>query len=162
MLKMQDETLMNKSICVAAYSRQLFWMLKAAALYFALVFGAGFVFGTLRVLFVLPRVGERVAELLEAPLMLIVILFAARWTARKFAHASESLLLLEAGVIAALMVLLADVGVGVGLRGMSPAQVFTKRDAVSGTVYYLMLCAFALMPYLFARRAAKAKAGSID
>ena len=42
-------------------------IVKAAVLYFALVFGAGFVLGPIRILWVAPRLGARVAELLEAP-----------------------------------------------------------------------------------------------
>lgn len=57
-------------------------ILQAAALYFLLVFGAGFVLGTGRVLIVIPLLSERVAELLEMPLMLGVIVFAARWIVR--------------------------------------------------------------------------------
>ena len=45
---------------------------KAGVLYFALVFGAGFVLGTIRTLGVVPRVGARIAELMETPVMLVV------------------------------------------------------------------------------------------
>ena len=64
--------------------------LKAGALYFALVFGAGFALGTLRVLFVVPRLGGRNAELIEAPFMLVVTFLAARWTARRLAIVGAS------------------------------------------------------------------------
>lgn len=40
-------------------------VLKAAATYFGWVFGAGFLLGTIRVLWVVPRFGTRTAELLE-------------------------------------------------------------------------------------------------
>ena len=60
-------------------------VLKASALYFVLVFGAGFVLGPIRILWLVPRVGERTAELIEAPIMLVVIVLAARWIARRLA-----------------------------------------------------------------------------
>jgi len=44
--------------------------LKAGVLYFAVVFGAGFVLGPIRVMWVVPRLGTRTAEILEAPIML--------------------------------------------------------------------------------------------
>jgi len=43
-------------------------ILKAATFYFALVFGAGFLLGTIRVLLVAPRFGTRTAELMVASL----------------------------------------------------------------------------------------------
>src|SRR5687767_5160564 len=57
-------------------------ILKAAGLYFGIVFGAGFVFGVIRVLWVAPHLGLRNAEWLEHPLMLVVIFVAAKWIGR--------------------------------------------------------------------------------
>ena len=54
-------------------------IVKAGALYFALVFGAGFMFGTIRVLWLVPRLGSRIAELIETPFMFVVIVIASRW-----------------------------------------------------------------------------------
>ena len=45
--------------------------LTLALAYFLIVFGAGFLLGTIRVLLLLPVLGERAAELLEMPFMLI-------------------------------------------------------------------------------------------
>lgn len=60
-------------------------LIKAGLAYFALVFGAGFVLGALRVSFLAPRFGERIAELSEMPLMFVVIVIAARFIMRRFA-----------------------------------------------------------------------------
>jgi hypothetical protein len=49
---------------------KLLKILKAATIYFALIFGAGFVLGPIRILFIVPRFGVRMAELIEAPMML--------------------------------------------------------------------------------------------
>jgi hypothetical protein len=50
--------------------------LKAGVLYFALVFAAGFVLGTVRTLWAVPRLGVRTAELIELPTMLGVSVLA--------------------------------------------------------------------------------------
>ncbi|GAB4379704.1 MAG: hypothetical protein Kow00121_34360 [Elainellaceae cyanobacterium] len=47
-------------------------ILRAAVLYFTLVFGTGFILGVIRVLWVVPYLGTRWAELLEMPIMLVV------------------------------------------------------------------------------------------
>ncbi len=57
-------------------------ILKAGLLYFALVFGAGFVLGTIRGFCIVPRYGARSAELMEAPVMFPVTIAAARWVVR--------------------------------------------------------------------------------
>jgi hypothetical protein len=66
-------------------------IVKAAGLYFSLVFGAGFVLGTLRVLWLVPIIGTRTAELLEMPLMLTVVIMAARWVVRHYGKPRGSL-----------------------------------------------------------------------
>jgi len=125
--------------------------LKAGALYFALVFGAGFVLGTLRVLFVVPRLGGRNAELIEAPLMLAVTFLAARWTVRRLAVPPVWRHSLAMGCVALGLLLAAELGVVLGLRGLSPGEYFRTLDPVAGTVYYALLAAFAVMPVFVAR-----------
>jgi hypothetical protein len=124
--------------------------LQAAVLYFLLVFGAGFVLGTGRVLLVVPLLGERVAELMEMPLMFAVIVATARWIVHQKLDGRQSSAL-PVGFIAMSFVLLADLGVGMWLRGMSATEVFLNRDLVSGTVYYAALLLFAVMPALINR-----------
>ena len=63
--------------------------LKAGVLYFAVVFAVGLALGTLRVLWLVPRVGSRTAELMETPIMLAVTVLAARWVVRRLAMARE-------------------------------------------------------------------------
>lgn len=126
-------------------------ILRAAVLYFLLVFGAGFVLGTGRVLFLVPLLGERAAELLEIPLMLGVIVFAARWIVRHSLEDRRLISTLSVGFIAMGLVLIADLTVGMLLRGMSAAEVFLHRDPVTGAAYYASLVLFAAMPALLAR-----------
>ncbi|ALA58449.1 hypothetical protein [Nitrospira moscoviensis] len=123
---------------------------KPAVVYFLLVFGAGFVLGTVRVLLILPLVGERTAELLEMPLMLTVIVFAARWMNRHPLAEADARKRLIVGLIAMGLVLAADLLVGIALRGMSPSDALFHRDPISGTAYYLSLLLFAGMPWLLA------------
>ena len=51
---------------------------KAGIAYFALAFAAGFVLGAIRVSWGVPRLCVRTPELLEMPLMSLVVLFSAR------------------------------------------------------------------------------------
>jgi hypothetical protein len=124
---------------------------KSAILYFSLVFGAGFILGTFRVLLLVPNLGDRVSELIEMPLMLIVIVLAARWINQHLSDVKDSLAHLWIGLGALSLVFVAELGVGVFLRGQSPIEALVNRDPVSGTAYYLMLGAFALMPWFLAR-----------
>jgi hypothetical protein len=73
-------------------------VLHAGLLYFALVFGAGFVLGPARLLWAEPRFGTRTAELMEMPIMLVVTVAAARWAVRRLAVPSTSLHRLGMGV----------------------------------------------------------------
>jgi hypothetical protein len=74
--------------------------LSAAATYFGLVFGAGFVLGAIRVPFLVPRLGERAAELAEMPVMFVVIVFAARFVVRRFGTPPAVASWLSVGILA--------------------------------------------------------------
>lgn len=121
-------------------------------MYFALVFGAGFVLGTVRVLWVVPRFGERTAELMEMPLMLAVTIFAARWTVRRLALPPVPRRRLGTGLVGLGLLLLAELTMVLKLRGLSLEEYFANRDPVSGTVYVVMLAVFAVMPLFVGRR----------
>lgn len=126
--------------------------LKPGLMYFLLVFGTGFVLGTVRVVLIVPLVGHRTAELIEMPLMLIATVLAARWTIRRFPEPRTSAARLSIGGIALGLMLAGELAVGIGLRGMTPAEVFLNRDPVSGTAYYVSLILFAVMPWIVSRR----------
>ena len=127
-------------------------IVKAGTLYFALVFGAGFVLGTIRTLWVTPRLGTRMAELMEMPLMLVITIVATRWIVSRLAVRSMLSARLGMACIALGLLLIAEFGLVLWLRGLSVREYLATRDPVSGTIYYMLLGMFAIMPLLVARR----------
>ncbi|MGA3090481.1 MAG: hypothetical protein ABSD75_17855 [Terriglobales bacterium] len=123
-------------------------VVKAGVFYFALVFGVGFVLGAIRTLWVVPRVGTRTAELMELPIMLAITIVAARWTALRLSVPMMWSARLEMGCIALVLMLIAEFGFVLWIRGLSVKEYFASRDPVSGAAYYLLLIVFAVMPCL--------------
>jgi hypothetical protein len=121
---------------------------KAGALYFALVFAAGFVLGTIRTLWVVPRMGARAAELMEAPVMLGVSIVAASWVVRRLAAPYSIRQRLVVGLFALALMLCAELAVVFWLRRLTLAEYVAGRDPVAGSVYLASLAAFAVMPAL--------------
>jgi hypothetical protein len=126
--------------------------LKAAIAYFALVFGAGFTLGMLRVLFVVPLIGDRAAELIELPVMLVVVVLAARWVTRRLAVPVDAPTRLAMGGIALGLMLAFEFTVVLKLRGMTLRSYIEGFDPVAGSVYYAAQLAMGLMPWILARR----------
>jgi hypothetical protein len=120
--------------------------LRAGLTYFALVFGAGFLLGSIRVTVLVPRLGVRTAELLEMPFMLVVIVAAARLVVRRHLDGLGFASRLGAGFIGLCLLLVAELLLAVGLTGTSIAAYVASRDPVSGPVFLLMLVLFAFMP----------------
>jgi hypothetical protein len=126
--------------------------LKAGLLYFALVFGAGFALAPVRLLWAVPRFGTRMAELMEAPIMLVVIIVSARWVVRRLALPPTPPSRLGMGGVALALLLGAELTLVLWLRGLSISEYLASRDPVSGMVYYLLLGVFALAPLFVTRR----------
>ena len=126
--------------------------------YFALVFSVGFILGVIRVLWLVPQVGDRTAELFEAPLMLTAIYFSARFVTQRF-EASRRVAYFYSGLVALLLLLVVEFSVVLVLQGTTFREYFSERDPVAGVVYGVMLVIFAAMPWLVARAPAVAQGG---
>jgi hypothetical protein len=133
-------------------------ILQAGTSYFALVFGAGFLLGALRVALMVPRLGERLAELLEMPAMFVVILVSARFVTMRFALPATASVRLATGVIALGMMIAAELLFVALLQGRSLGAYIASRDPVSGGAYLALLALFALMPLILARVASRSAA----
>jgi hypothetical protein len=132
---------------------------RAAALYFLALFAIGFALGTVRVLWSVPRFGERAAELAEMPLMLAAIVAAARWVVRHFSIPPAPSI--GVGLIALGLLLSVELTVVLRLRGLTFSEYVATRDPVSGVTYVLMLVVFAIMPWLVARRCSNQRSGVV-
>jgi hypothetical protein len=85
------------------------------------------------------------------PLMLGVIIAAARWLVLHRLDDGRPSSALSVGCIAMGFVLLADLAVGMWLRGLSVTEVLLNHDPVSGAAYYAALLFFAIMPTIVTR-----------
>ena len=121
---------------------------RAALLYFAIVLGTGFVLGMFRVPILVPRIGERWAELAEMPFMAAVIFFSAGYVLRRYPEICSPRRSLAAGVLALALSVAAELGLAVVLQDQTQANFIKSRDKVSGSVYIGLLLVFSLMPRL--------------
>ena len=127
--------------------------LAAPALtYFAIVFGVGFFLGSIRVLWLVPQLGVRYAELAEMPIMLLAVFFAARWVTQYFAVPPATSARLVVGISALICLLIVEFTVVLWLQGISIAESFANRDPISGAAYLVSLILFSLMPLLVNRK----------
>lgn len=113
--------------------------------------------GPVRILWLVPHVGTRLAELIEMPIMLGVVVFAARWVVGKFAIPQRPAGRLGVGCIALFLLLTAEFGFVLRLRGLSMKEYFTTMDPFSGTAFFVMQGIFAIMPMIVARTMRKNK-----
>jgi hypothetical protein len=99
----------------------------------------------LRVLVVAPRIGEADAELLEIPLMLIIVYCAARLAVGRFRIERVSAAL-AVGVIALGLLLSLEFTLVLAVRGSTLEAWYAGRDPAAFAAYLFGLAAFALMP----------------
>lgn len=127
--------------------------IQAGLAYFAIVLGTGFLLGVVRVPFLVPRIGERWAELAEMPIMAAVIYFAAGFILRRFPEVGSPGKSLIVGFLALALSVAAEVALATVLQDRTLAEFIASRDKVSGSVYLALLLVFAVMPRLhFSRR----------
>lgn len=120
--------------------------MQAGSVYFLLVFAAGFLMGTLRVLLIEPAVGQTVAVLLEIPVMLVVAWFAGRRAVAWFAVPARLLPRLAMGGLAFALLMVTEMGVSVLAFQRTLGEHFQAYLAAPALLGLAGQIAFALIP----------------
>lgn len=123
-------------------------VIQAGLVYFTLVFGLGFLLGSIRVPFIVPRIGQRNAELIEMPFMLVGIVLAAQFIISYFTIPNTTLTYIFVGLIALSLVIMAELLLVVVLQKSTINNYFKNRDPISGIAYFVLLIIFAVMPLI--------------
>ena len=123
-------------------------VLRAAAIYFCIVFAVGLVLGPVRVLWLEPWLGRTLAVLCEAPFLILAMWFGARWAPAWARLEPGWWSRLMMGIAALVMQQLADLAVGFGLRGMTLSDQIAYFVTPPGFIYAAILILFAVMPLI--------------
>jgi hypothetical protein len=118
---------------------------RAAFVYFAQVFAAGFVLGTIRFLLIGPAWGEFSAVLLELPIMLTVSWLACGTSLRLFAIRGRRARL-AMGVAAFALLMAAELALALIAFGLSPGDHMRTYGTPAGMVGLSGQIAFGLIP----------------
>jgi hypothetical protein len=127
--------------------------LQAATTYFACVFAAGFVLGTIRTLIIAPQMGDLAATVLELPAMLALSWFTCAWVLRQTPVPRTSRDRLGMGMAALLLLLFAEAVISLAFGGLTLAQhvaLYARAPILLGLAGQL---AFALFPWVQGRAA---------
>src|ERR1700687_1040773 len=98
--------------------------IRAGALYALVVFGVGFVLGTIRVLLMIPHIGETAAVLVEAPIMLAASWYVCRWSVERLDSPRNFPSRSVMGAVAFVTLMLEELALAVLVFGRSPAEQF--------------------------------------
>jgi len=124
----------------------------AGAAYFLILFSAGFMLGTLRVLVIAPRLGDVPAVLLELPLMLAASWLVCRSLIRRMAVAADLVSRLLMGLTGFVLLMLAEVALGLLGFGRSLGMQLEALSQPAGLLGLAGQIAFGAIPLLQARK----------
>jgi len=130
-------------------------MFKAGGIYFLLVFALGWVLGPIRELWAVPNFGRVAATLLEAVIMLIAMIAAARWVIRRFKVSHTLSATISMGLIAIGLLVPTEIAGVLLVRGLSLREYVGSFTTAPGVISLLMFLLFAVMPTLVGDVAAR-------
>lgn len=119
---------------------------------FVIVFAAGFLLGTLRVLLLIPSMGETAAVLLEMPIILGIAWFACRRMVRAFGVPAELAPRLVMGGTAFLILMGAEFGLSALLFGRTAAEHLDQYRETHALLGLAGQIAFGLFPVMQLRK----------
>jgi len=121
---------------------------QAGITYFAVVFAAGFVLGTARVILLAPRLGELLATVLELPFMLAISWFACGKLIARFQIPPRTEPRLTMGAVAFALLMLAEVLLSVTLFNRSLNEFADALTTSTGLLGLGGQVLFGLMPVI--------------
>jgi hypothetical protein len=120
--------------------------IRAGALYFAIVFAAGFVLGALRVTFLMPLIGELPAVALELPVILFISWIVCRRLIAQFSVPATASPRAAMGAMAFGPLVLAELGLSLFVFDQSAAAYLAHLRTAPGLLGLAGQIAFAFMP----------------
>jgi hypothetical protein len=126
--------------------------LRAGAIYFLIVFAAGWVMAPIRALLLIPRLGSTGGYAIEAVIMLIVMALAALWAIRRFAVPADSTSRIAMGLAGLVLLLIAELLGSWWIRGLHPVDYVGSFDPLTGLISLILYAVFAAMPALLRAR----------
>ncbi|NGZ59267.1 MAG: hypothetical protein CV081_02025 [Nitrospira sp. LK265] len=127
-------------------------VLKAGTIYYLVAVGAEFVLEVIRLQVVALHIGEKLAEMLEIPNVLLATMIGARWVVDRFTLPPLPGIRLGVGLVALCLMLISEWTVIQTLQSLSFQGYITSQDAAVGTIPIGALGVLTVMPFLVGYR----------
>lgn len=129
--------------------------IAAAIVYFAIVFAAGFMLGTLRVMVLEPQMGRASAVLAELPFMLVISFVVCRFVVKWCAVPERFLQRFAMGALALLLLIAAEIVVAMTLGAESLGTALVQMTDQANWAGLAGQALFGVMPVLILVRRAR-------
>ena len=126
--------------------------IKAGICYFIVVFGAGFLVGTLRVLVVAPAIGGLGAVIAELPILLILSWIVCKVLVKRHSVKSTVSERVIMGGVAFVLLMLCEPAFAIFVFNRTAIEYFSQFRSASGLAGLLGQVAFSTIPVLQLRR----------
>jgi hypothetical protein len=122
--------------------------LKAGAIYFGIVFAAAFALGALRVLYIIPHIGETGAVLIEIPVLLTLSWWVCGAVLKRYPVAQHIGRRALMGLASFTLLMAAEFGLATFFFGRNPDEFLGGLSTPSGAIGLAGQIAFALIPLM--------------
>lgn len=122
--------------------------IKAGSAYFGIIFAVGFILGTIRVLVLVPRLGELIGGLIELPIILTASWIICSWSIMRFSVPRIWQSRLTMGIAAFVLLMIAEVFLSILLFGNSINDHFNHYLKLNGILGLIGQIVFAALPVI--------------
>jgi hypothetical protein len=146
-MKSLRDSLVDRAESFTTAPVRLLGATEAGASYAVIVFLIGFILGTIRVLLVIPRLGETIAVIIEAPVILAASWFVCRWCVDRLHVRGTVTTRSLMGLVAFLVLMSAEMGLG-AMLGRSLVDQVAAYGSPAGAMGLAARVIFAIFPVI--------------